>query len=76
MAAAQLFGAACESDPHIEVGLGGGDFSRLMKWLRTNVHNLGARFTTNEILEQATGRILDPEAFKVHLKTRYLEELW
>ena len=76
MAAAQLFGAACESDPHIEVGLGGGDFSRLMQWLRTNVHGLGARFTTNEILEQATGRILDPEAFKVHLKTRYLEELW
>ena len=76
MAAAQLFGAACESDPHIEVALGGGDFSPLMRWLRTNVHNLGARFTTNKILEQATGRILDPEAFKAHLKTRYLEDAW
>ena len=74
MAAAQLFASARKSDTDIEAGLGRGDFTPLMRWLRTNVHNLGARFTTNEILERATGRPLDPSAFKEHLKIRYLEE--
>ncbi|MBO88711.1 MAG: carboxypeptidase M32 [Rickettsiales bacterium] len=74
MAAAQLFAAARESDPNIVSALGRGDFSPLMRWLRKNVHDLGARFTTNEILQQATGQILKPEAFKAHLRTRYLDE--
>jgi len=75
MAAAQLFAAARADDSDIEAGLEKGDFSPLMRWLRTHVHNLGARFTTNEILERATGRSLDPAAFKQHLKTRYLEDV-
>lgn len=75
MAAAQLFAAAREDDPEIEPGLAGGDFSPLMRWLRENVHSLGARFATDEILERATGRPLDPTAFKTHLRNRYLDDV-
>lgn len=75
MAAAQLFARARDDDETIDAGLAVGDFAPLMAWLGTNVHGLGARYTTNEILERATGRPLDPTAFKDHLKTRYLEDV-
>lgn len=73
MAAAQLFATAKHEETGIEAGLAAGDFAPLMRWLREKVHGLGARYTTNEILEKATGRDLDPSAFKTHLNTRYLE---
>jgi carboxypeptidase Taq len=74
MAAAQLFARAKREVTNIESGLAVGDFGPLMRWLREKVHGLGARYTTNEILEKATGRALDPSAFKTHLNTRYLEK--
>ena len=49
-----------------------GDFQPLMAWLQANVHGKASRCTTAEVLEQATGRPLDPSAFKAHLENRYL----
>ncbi len=72
MAAAQLFAAARMQDAAIEPGISVGDFRPLMQWLAGNVHGEGARFTTSELLERVTGRGLDPEAFKTHLRQRYL----
>lgn len=72
MAAAQLFSAARKADSDIEPGLARGDFGPLYGWLRPNVHELGSRLTTNELLTYATGRALDPVAFESHLQARYL----
>ena len=72
MAAAQLFAAAKAAVPEIPDAIGRGDFAPLMAWLKDKVHAQGARYTTDELLEQATGKPLDPEVFKAHLKTRYL----
>jgi len=72
MAAAQLFGAAKAADSDIEPGLTRGDFGPLYAWLRPNVHEMGSRLTTNELLIHATGRPLDPTAFETHLQARYL----
>ena len=74
IAAAQLFEAAVAADPHIPEHLAQGKFTPLLAWLETHVHCHGARFATDEVLTQATGRGLDPEAFKRHLKRRYLGE--
>lgn len=52
--------------------VGWGDLSLLLAWLRVNVHQVGSRLGLNEILEQATGRKLDPLAFEAHLRRRYL----
>jgi carboxypeptidase Taq len=73
MAAAQLFAAARTAEPEIQPAIGRGDFGPLMTWLRRHVHGQGARYTTDEILKRATGQVLDPTVFKVHLKSRYLE---
>jgi len=72
MAAAQLFQAASTADPEIVPGIAAGDFGPLMAWLRPNVHSLGCRYSTAQVLEAATGRPLDPGAFKAHLQERYL----
>ena len=72
MVAAQLFDAAQAADADIRPGLGRGDFAPLMRWLRANVHELGASLTMAELVERATGRPLDAAVFKAHLEARYL----
>lgn len=72
MTAAQLYDAACKADPAIPGAIGKGDFGPLMSWLRPNVHERGSSMTTAEIVTAATGRPLDVEVFKTHLKRRYL----
>jgi carboxypeptidase Taq len=72
MTAAQLFAAAKRAVPEIPQAIARGDFAPLMTWLRAKVHGHGAQFTTDELLEKATGKPLDPKVFEAHLKQRYL----
>jgi len=73
MTAAQMFDAARKAEPAIEPGIGRGDFSPLISWLRANVHALGSLVSTRELLVRATGRPLDAAVFKAHLTARYLD---
>jgi carboxypeptidase Taq len=73
MAAAQLMQAAREQVRGLDDAFGRGDFSPLLGWLRLHVHGVGSRLDLNAILEQATGRKLDPMAFQAHLRRRYLD---
>lgn len=73
MTAAQLFDAACRARPEIPGAIAHGDFEPLLGWLRENVHGLGSFLPTAELIERATGRPLDPEVFKRHLRSRYLD---
>jgi carboxypeptidase Taq len=72
LAAAQLFAAARAALPELPETLARGDFAPLMGWLREAVHAKGSRDDTDTVLEAATGRPLDTEAFKAHLTARYL----
>ena len=72
LAAAQLFAAAAKARPGIPDGLAAGDFAPLMGWLRENVHQKASLMTTDQLMAEATGKPLDAEAFKTHLKARYL----
>jgi carboxypeptidase Taq len=74
MTAAQLFAAARAQLPGLMDDLAHGNFSRLLGWLRTNVHAKGSRHSAPEILTQATGAPLGVAAFRRHLETRYLDE--
>jgi len=72
LAAAQLFGAACDSDASVMTGIGQGDFTPLLAWLRTHVHSKGSSLGTNELLLEATGAPLGAAAFRKHIDARYL----
>ena len=72
LAAAQLFGAACDSDAGVMMGIGRGDFKSLLAWLRTHVHSKGSSLGTNALLLEATGAPLGVVAFRKHIDERYL----
>ncbi len=71
--AAQLFDAARQADADVLPAIGRGDFGPLYAWLGGNVHGLGRRYPSEELLTRATGRPLDVETFKSHLRVRYLD---
>lgn len=74
MTAAQLFAAAKRDDPTLSDAIGRGDLAPLRTWLRTNVHAQASLLPGDALLTRATGRPLDPEVFKAHLKRRYLDD--
>ncbi|PIR39224.1 MAG: carboxypeptidase M32 [Alphaproteobacteria bacterium CG11_big_fil_rev_8_21_14_0_20_39_49] len=71
--ASQLFDAANHSNNDIMPSIGKGDFKPLKEWLNKNVHEKGSKMSSDEIVKSATGRELDVEVYKNHLKKRYLE---
>jgi len=73
MTAAQLFAAAKRAEPGLEAALARGDFAPLLGWMRANVHAHGSLLSTPELLTRATGAPLSAEAFKAHLRARYVE---
>jgi len=73
MAAAQLFSAAVKVESKILSKLKQGDFSDLLVWLREHVHSWGSYYSTDEIMERATGSPLDPSFYISHLKSRYMQ---
>jgi carboxypeptidase Taq len=72
MAAAQIFAAAKAARPEIPEAIGRGDFTPLMAWLGEHVHGQGSLYGTDDLIEQATGKPLDPKVFEAHLEARYL----
>jgi carboxypeptidase Taq len=72
MTAAQLFDAARRAMPWLMDSIGQGDFAPLLGWLRLNVHGQASHLSSAELLTQATGRPLDAQVFKDHLRARYL----
>ncbi len=73
MAAAQLMAASRRDVPGLEAALGEGDLSPLLGWLRAKVHGKGSLLEFNPLLQEATGKPLDPSDFERHLKARYLQ---
>ena len=72
IAAAQLFATATALHPAIPSELARGELGTLRTFAWEHVHQHGARFDTNAILERATGRGLDVEVLLAHLRLRYL----
>lgn len=72
MYAAQLFHAARRALPSLERDIANGDFTALFDWLRQNIWQHGSRFTTAQLVINATGEDLNPHYFRKHLEMRYL----
>ena len=72
MTAAQIFAAAVAAKPEIPAAIGKGDFAPLRSWLAEHVHGLASSLSTPEIVAKATGKPLDSNIFKAHLRRRYL----
>lgn len=72
MYAAQLFQAARKALPTLGSALANGDFSPLFGWLQQNIWQHGSRYSTSELIINATGEDLNSQHFRQHLTSRYL----
>ncbi|PMH46139.1 peptidase M32 [Vibrio sp. 10N.286.49.B3] len=71
MYAAQ-FMTAMKQTVDVEAAVQGGDLSPIFTWLADNIWTKGSLLTTDELVKQATGEVLNPHHFKQHLTNRYL----
>ncbi|MBW3696909.1 carboxypeptidase M32 [Vibrio sp. T187] len=71
MYAAQ-FMAAMKQTVDVDSAIESGDLTPIFNWLGDKIWSKGSLLTTDELVKQATGDILNPEHFKKHLIERYL----
>lgn len=72
MIAAQLWYKALGGIPDLEEDFTRGDFSRLLGWLRQNIHERGRRLDTLDLVRAVTGAPLSPRPLLRYLRERYL----
>jgi carboxypeptidase Taq len=71
--AAQLFDSARRQIDGLGSHLAEGEFAELQSWLKAAIHGQASRYSSQELIERASGRRLGTDAFKAHLKARYLD---
>lgn len=71
MYAAQ-FKAAMLKTVDVNQAIANKDLSPIMDWLRTNIWQKASLYSTDDLVTQATGEVLNAEFFKTHLQARYL----
>jgi carboxypeptidase Taq len=74
MLAAQLFEQAATDDPDILPSLERGDFRPYFNWVKPRVHARASLVDFATLVTEATGRPLGTEAYKRHVRRRYLKE--
>lgn len=72
MIAAQLHLALRESLPNLDALLREGEFAPVLAWLRERVHRHARTLPLPELVRQASGRDLGPQALIDYLRDRYL----
>ncbi|AGB38174.1 carboxypeptidase M32 [Natronococcus occultus] len=71
--AAQLYAAAEDDLGDLNDDIRAGEFDDLNGWLRENVHQHGKRYTTPELIEEATGESFTADYFLEYAKSKYGE---
>ncbi|MFC7073334.1 carboxypeptidase M32 [Halovenus rubra] len=69
--ASQLFGAAERELGDLDDDIESGNFDRLYGWLNENVHEHGCRYTTTDLIEEATGEAFTAEYFLDYANKKY-----
>jgi len=72
MYAAQLFQAVKKAIPQLSDLIQHGELQPVFDWLQQNIWQHGSRFSTDQLLINATGESLNPAFFRQHLEQRYL----
>ncbi len=71
--AAQLYAHADEEIDGLEGWIREGEFDPLRKWLEEKVHRHGARYTTPDLIEEATGKPFTADYFLEYVTEKYGE---
>ena len=69
----QLWDACHGVEPSLDDQIRRGEFSTLLAWLRTRVHEHGRKYQPQEVVERATGARIDPEPYLRYLDRKFRE---
>ncbi|MDE3089555.1 MAG: carboxypeptidase M32 [Chloroflexota bacterium] len=69
----QLYDRAVKDVPAIPTQIEHGEYGELLKWLRTNLHQHGRKFTLDELARKITGEPLQTRSYLRYLKNKYGE---
>jgi carboxypeptidase Taq len=69
--AAQLFAAAEDELGSLDDDIQDGEFEGLHDWLTENVHRHGCRYTTDDLIEEATGEPLTADHFLDYARGKF-----
>jgi carboxypeptidase Taq len=72
--AAQLYESLRNDLPTLDEQVAAGQFGGLFGWLRENVHGVGARVSSQDLIKNATGKPLSATPWLRYAETRYLEQ--
>jgi carboxypeptidase Taq len=69
--AAQFYAKVNEELPSLESDFSRGNFSRLLKWLRENIHTHGSRYRSADLCQKVTGKQLSHQPLIDYLTVKY-----
>ncbi len=67
----QLWEQMQKDMPNMEEQIRKGEFSDLLQWLVTNIHQHGKKFDPQELVQRVTGSKIDAAPYMRYLKTKY-----
>jgi carboxypeptidase Taq len=73
LVAAQLWETFHASHDDLGDRMRAGDFSSLLTWLRSQVHQHGRKYEPQELVERVTGSRIDPAPYLRYLEAKYAE---
>jgi carboxypeptidase Taq len=69
----QFWGKLRKDIPAVDAEIAKGNYAPLHQWLRDNIHCWGKRLDPADLLMQATGEHLSPDAFLCYIEAKYKE---
>jgi carboxypeptidase Taq len=72
--AAQVMDTLRAQDASLDAAIEAGQYAGLAEALSTKIWRHGRRFSRDELLEQVTGRRLDPKPYLAYLEGKYARE--
>lgn len=73
LVSAQLWECVTKEIPDMSAQIEKGDFSALLNWLRKNIHQHGAKFEPQELVQRVTGSKITPKPYLNYLNSKYSE---
>lgn len=67
----QYYNRALQDHPQIPDEISRGKFDTLLRWLNTNIHQHGRKFTAPELTERVTGSAIDSQPYVNYLQDKY-----
>jgi carboxypeptidase Taq len=67
----QFYGKAVEDHPEIPGEIGLGEFDTLREWMRANIHQHGAKFKPQELVQRVTGTTMQTGPFLAYVTAKF-----